>query len=130
MLEHVTEDDLLRIHRASFRWMKPDAVWVHWCHRATVARTRISLHTVDFLRYSRAEWEGIAGHRFAFHNRLRRPQFRELFDRAGWKILAETASINDRALATLPQLPLHADYADMPPEELVAGSLWFVLGKK
>lgn len=128
VLEHVEPGALAEIHRESRRWLRPDGLWVHWVspsdHRSYGDR---SLHPVDFLRYSEDEWDRIAGNRFAYHNRLRKSQFRRIFQDTGWEIVAESASVPDRTLATLPNVRLHADYADFAPEDLVAGSLWFVL---
>jgi hypothetical protein len=130
VLEHVGADDLVDIHRASREWIADDGLWVHWIspgdHRA---HSDASLHSVDFLRFSPHEWERLAGNRFAYHNRLRRPQYRELFAAAGWRVVSEDAVVASRALAGLKQLPVHPDFQRFEAADLVAGSLWFVLAK-
>lgn len=130
VLEHVRPEDIERIHKASLSWLADDGLWIHWIspgdHRAYGDR---SLSAVDFLRYSPAEWDRIAGNRFAYHNRLRRSQYRELFQRCGWRTVMDEAELSPAAREQLAGLPLHRDFARLPADDLVAGSLWFVLEK-
>ena len=129
VLEHVPQPSIRRMHVASHQWMKPGALWIHWIspsdHRAYSDK---SLHLVDFLRYSEGEWLRIAGNRYAFHNRMRRPHYRRLFTDSGWTVELDEAEIPAQALASLGRLPIHPEFRDWRAEELVAGSLWFALG--
>jgi hypothetical protein len=128
VLEHVEPATIVKIHAASRRWLAPHGHWIHLIspsdHRAY---SDPSLHLVDFLRYSDSEWRTLAGNRFAYHNRLRRPQFAELFEAAGWKIAKQEFSVPPSVLSSLAGLPIHADFEKLAPEDLVASSLWFVL---
>lgn len=131
VLEHVRPADIERIHRASLKWLADDGLWIHWIspgdHRAY---GDTALSQVDFLRYSHAEWDRIAGNRFAYHNRLRRSQYRDLFERCGWTAVIEDSYVPEEARRQLSRVPLHSDYSGLAPDDLVAGSLWFVLTKK
>lgn len=128
VLEHVPPEDIVRIHRSALEWMAPGGMWAHWVspgdHRSY---SDASLSAVDFLRYSPEEWQRIAGNRFAYHNRLRLPHYRQLFEKAGWKVAHEESSALSAHLESIKRVPVHADFAGFAPEELVAGSLWFFL---
>lgn len=130
VLEHIPQDVIRGIHRSSLRWMAADSCWIHLIspsdHRAYSDH---HLHLADFLRYSYEDWNRLSGNRFAYHNRLRRSQFRELFQEAGWSIRVDQADISPKAMKTLGRVPLHDDFQNFEPEDLVAGSLWFVLVK-
>jgi hypothetical protein len=130
VLEHVRPEDLEEIQSASHRWMNPDGLWIHAVsssdHRA---HSDSSLHLVDFLRYSEEEWRKLGGNRYAYHNRLRLPQYRQLFERVGWRVVLEESNSPADAMAALPDVPVHPDFRHFRPEDLVAGSLWFVLGR-
>jgi hypothetical protein len=126
VLEHVSPADLRRLHDASRQWLR--GAWVHWIspsdHRAYSDQR---LHPVDFLRYSNRHWRVLAGNRFAYHNRLRRSDYEELFAMTGWSIDVAEATINERARASLSRVPLVAPFLGRSPEDLIAGSLWYVL---
>ena len=131
VLEHVEPAAIVKIHETSHRWLAPDGNWIHLIspsdHRAYTDK---SLHLVDFLRYSDQEWRELAGNRFAYHNRLRRPQFVELFEAAKWKIVKQEFSAPPSVLHSVAGVPIHADFQRLAPEDLVASSLWFVLGAR
>lgn len=131
VLEHVPPETITRIHESAHSWLNDDGRWIHRIsscdHRSF---TNPHLSSVDFLRFSATEWERLAGNRFAYHNRLRRCQYRELFERSGWKIVFQQEDdISEEKRAALTKVTLHEDYAQFPAEELLAGSLWFVLEK-
>jgi hypothetical protein len=131
VLEHVPPEQIEHIHRASLSWLADDGLWIHWIspgdHRAYGDE---SLSPVDFLRYSSTDWERIAGNRFAYHNRLRRSQYRDLFERSGWTAVLEESNVSQETREQLARLPVHCDFSALAPDDLVAGSLWFVLRKK
>jgi hypothetical protein len=128
VLEHVRPEDMIEIHASSRRWLRPEGLWIHLVspsdHRAYDDK---SLHLVDFLRFSQPEWDRLGGNRYNYHNRLRLPHYRELFAKSGWKIVLEESTVVPETLADLGKVPLHPDFRDMAPEDLVAGGLWFVL---
>jgi hypothetical protein len=130
VLEHVRPQVIASIQRAAQSWMADDGRWIHWVspsdHRAYDDR-RLCL--VDFLRYSEHQWEKIAGNRFAYHNRLRLPQYRQLFEQTGWQLAQQEAYVDQRTIEALQALPIHPDFAGLAAEDLVAGALWFVLEK-
>jgi hypothetical protein len=76
------------------------------------------------------DWNSWAGNRYAHHNRLRLPQYRELFRQCGWRVVVEESeAASNSSIEGLKNVPLHPDFQRMDPKDLMAGSLWFVLGR-
>ncbi len=93
------------------------------------AHTDSSLSLYDFLRFSQEEWDQIQT-RFDYHNRLRLPQYRELFKESGLKILLEEHSWpgeDHQVVQNVGKMRIHDDFKRFSLEELTAGSLIFVL---
>jgi hypothetical protein len=131
VLEHIPPHVLTGIHRQSHSLIRRAGVWVHMVdpsdHRADDDR---KLSRVDFLRYSTRTWNMVSGHRFAYHNRLRAPQYPPLFTSAGWALEYESRRIPDETLQSLTNIPIQQIYRSFSPEDLVAQDLWFVLGHR
>jgi hypothetical protein len=130
-LEHIEPDTISRIHSASRRWLAPDGAWVHLVspsdHRAYSDKR---LHLVDFLRYSEPQWQRLSGNRFSYHNRLRRPQFVEIFESAGWRIAKQEFSVPPVVLNSVSRVDIHSAFRRYSLQDLVASSLWFVLTRQ
>jgi hypothetical protein len=128
VLEYISPECIRDIHKISDRWLTQDALWVHLVGTSDDrARQDRNLHQFDFLKYSEKEWMRISGNRYAYKNRLRLPQYRSLFQSAGWHVECEEASISKSAIAALHRIPLHPDFRRFSAEELVAGSIRFGL---
>jgi hypothetical protein len=131
VLEHIEPDAIARIHSSSHRWLAPDGVWVHLVspsdHRAYSDKR---LHLVDFLRYSESQWRRLSGNRFSYHNRLRRPQFVEIFASAGWRVAKQEFSVPPVVLNSISRVDIHSAFQGIPLQDLVASSLWFVLTRQ
>lgn len=125
VLEHITPADLESIHRQAHRYLTSDGFIIHQIspsdHRAYTDK---SLSLWDFLKYSQAEWEKIQT-RFDYHNRLRLPDYVNLFERCGFNIL----SLSFRSARQGQQLParIHPDFQVYSEEELTAGSIIVIL---
>jgi len=128
-LEYIAPEDIRDIHSRSVQWLTPDALWIHLVATTSDERARQDrkLHQLDFLRYSEKEWSRISGNRYAYKNRLRLPQYRSLFQSAGWHVERERASISESTMATLNRVSLHPDFGRFSPEELIADSIRFAL---
>jgi hypothetical protein len=128
VLEHVPPDDLVAIHRASRSWLGPDGCWVHNVspsdHRSYGDDT---MSTLDFLAYDDATWSRLAGNRYAYHNRLRRPDYRAIFPRAGWHVVVDTASIPADPEGLVARVGVAERFRSYTAADLAAGNLWFLL---
>src|SRR5690606_37598238 len=96
-----------------FKKELPEAYIIHLIspsdHRAYVDK---KLSNQDFLRYGEKEWENRQT-RFDYHNRLRLPQYLEIFNDLGYNIILlefESANISSETYKKFKAVPLHDDY--------------------
>lgn len=88
-----------------------------------------SIPAVNFLRFSDDEWERWAGNQFMYQNRLRSPQYIDLFERAGVHMLRLKTAVDTPSLAALSSGFVPAErFAGMTAEELATTQLW-VMGQ-
>jgi len=128
VLEYATSEEIRHIHETSRRWLTHDALWIHLVGTSDDrARQDRRLPQFDFLRYSKNTWARISGNRYAYKNRLRLPEYRSLFQSAGWQVEREKSIITESAIASLNLVPIHRDFAQFSAEELVAGAIRFAL---
>jgi hypothetical protein len=129
VLEHISPLDIKKMHQ-KFKDELPEAYIIHLIspsdHRAYVDK---NLSNQDFLRYSEKEW-GKNHTRFDYHNRLRLPQYLEIFKDLGYEILLlefESANKSSETYKKFKTVPLHYDYQKYSDDELTAGSINVVL---
>jgi len=125
VFEHLQPEALHRILVEAARVLKPSGAAIHEVDLGDhFAHSDTHLSSIDFLRYSKTDWSRIAGNRFAFHNRLRAPEYRRIYEGAGQKIINWRAAIDRRSLDALSAgFPLHPDYRSMTHEELATYKL-------
>jgi len=128
VFEHVPAEPIERILAEARRILKPGGVCVHYVdpsdHFAHFDRT---ITRINFLRYDAAGWERLAGNRFAYHNRLRDGDYRELFARAGLDLKFCRFDVEPRSLSALRDgFPLAAPWRGRNPEELARHNLIYV----
>jgi SAM-dependent methyltransferase len=129
VMEHVSAEKLLAIHRESFRILKPGGVCVHRFnpadHFSFVDR---SITSVNFLQYDEKHWRKYGGSALAYHNRLRAVQHRRLCEEAGLEVLIDRVRVDQRALDAIRHgaIPIHPDFSGFTPEELAAEYVWLV----
>ncbi len=129
VLEHVSPLDIKKMH-LKFKKEIPEACIIHLIspsdHRAYAGR---NLSNQEFLRYSEHKWNKKQT-RFDYHNRLRLPQYIQIFEDLGYEILLleyEPAKENSEAYRKFKSVPLHPDYQKYTDDELTAGSINVVL---
>lgn len=127
VLEHISPIDLQMIHKQAYSYLNDNGFIIHQIspsdHRAYTDRT---LSLWDFLQYSEIEWNSIQT-RFDYHNRLRLPQYIELFKYCGFRIryLSYKPARPDQKLPA----KIHDDFAKFSHEELTAGNINVILDK-
>lgn len=130
VLEYIPPESIRRILAYSSRWLTQEALWIHSVGTSDDrARDDPTLNRFDFLKYSESAWARISGNRYGYNNRLRLPQYRALFESAGWKVERELASVSDTDLAKLAAIPVHPDFRGFSRRDLVAGGIRFALSR-
>ncbi|AXG71332.1 methyltransferase domain protein [Kordia sp. SMS9] len=126
VLEHIPTEDLLKIHQSFAKILPKSAYILHMIspsdHRAYTDK---SLSYYDFLKYSKAEWKK-QHTKFDYHNRLRLPDYINIFKEAGYEIVSldyDTCEKDSEKYQKFKELTLHKDYESYTEEELLAGSI-------
>lgn len=132
VLEHVTPKDLTAIHEKLYNSLSDKACVLHLIspsdHRA---HSDGSLSLYDFLKYSEKEWNRIQT-KFDYHNRLRLPDYIQIFENAGFEVLYveyDKAKDNTEKYKKYKALKIHPDFKNYTEEELTAGSINVLLKK-
>lgn len=133
VMEHVTPNDIKLMHERFYKDLDKDGLVLHLIspgdHRSYTDST---ISNYDFLQYSQKEWDQIQT-KFDYHNRLRLPQYIELFENAGFEVVhLEYNKVNkdSKKYAQFKQLNLHEDYSKFSEEEILAGAINVLLKKK
>lgn len=132
VLEHVPFIEIERMHSFFKDQLKSGSYILHLIspsdHRA-YGDSSLSLY--DFLKYSEDEWDKIQT-KFDYHNRLRLPQYLELFEK-DFEIVSvehDTINTNSAAYAKFKELTIHDDFNKFSNQELMAGSINILLKKR
>ncbi|MBE8727796.1 hypothetical protein [Flavobacterium hungaricum] len=132
VLEHVPPNDIREIHNFLFSSLKSGSYILHLIspsdHRAY---SDSSLSLQDFLKYSQEEWDKIQT-KFDYHNRLRLPQYLDLFRDQFEIVHFEHDKINteSKSYKKFKELNIHSDFKKYNDQELMAGSINILLKKK
>lgn len=129
VLEHVPPEALARILREAARVLKPDGLCVHLIDLSDHFQHQdSSISRVNFLRFSEAEWERLAGNRFMYMNRLRAGDYLAIFAAAGLELVDLSREVDDEALRLIESggLPLDGRFAGRPAEDLATMGLLLV----
>lgn len=133
VLEHIPPADLLKIHE-NFAQVLPKSSYV--LHMISPSDHRAyndsSLSYYDFLKYSPSEWKK-KHTKFDYHNRLRLPNYLEIFEKAGFEVVSlayDTCDKTSEKYKKFKELTLHKDFENYTEEELLAGSINVLLKVK
>ena len=127
-LEHVPERDIVPILRECARLLGPDGLMsfrVDMQDHASYSDARVSAY--DFLRFSDRAWRLLTSD-LGYQNRLRLPDYRRLFDKAGLELVSEVvAEPTVEHLAALARVELAPRFRGYDRAELAARALEAVL---
>lgn len=129
VLEHVPPLIISEIHDVFFKNLKSGSYLLHLIspsdHRAYSDN---SLSLYDFLKYNEAEWNNIQT-KFDYHNRLRLPQYIEIFDKNFEIIHIEYDYCQKRTIQydKFKTLKIDENFKKYSEKELTAGSINILL---
>src|SRR5690606_32321371 len=130
VMEHISQEDMTLMHQKFKRELKAGSIIVHLIspsdHRAYVDK---NLSLQDFLRYSEKEWRKKQT-KFDYHNRLRLPQYLDIFKAAGLDLLHvefDQPRPDSPAFKKFKAIPLYKDFINFTEAELMASSINVVL---
>ncbi|WJS95114.1 hypothetical protein NYQ10_01375 [Flavobacterium johnsoniae] len=130
VLSHMNENDVDDLHKKMKTQLKEGSIVVHFISPSDLRQHGDnSLSLQDFLQYSKEEWAKIRT-KFDYHNRLRLPQFIEIFKKYNYEILHldyESLQKGNKRYDLFKQVKLHEDFAKYSDEELTAGNILVVL---
>ena len=130
VLSHATIEDVVDMHKKFIETYPKGVYIIHFISPSDLRQhgdKSISLQ--DFLRDSKEEWDKIHTI-YDFHNRLRLPQFIEIFESLGFDICYksyESTKRNTLNHRLFNELKLHDDYKKYSADELTAGNIILVL---
>lgn len=128
VLEHIPVAVLKGIFQEGRRLLRPRGLFIH-CIDFTdhFAHSDDAISSVNFLQFSESEWEGLAGNRFMFHNRLRVDEFQNLLLELNLKILALDSKVDDDAVELLRKgFPLNERFRTKDSSTNAARDAWVV----
>ena len=130
VLEHVRPEVIEAMHQKFRNELKAGSFIIHMIspgdHRAYVDK---ELSLQDFLKYSEHEWNK-KHTRFDYHNRLRLPQYLNIFNKLNLEIVHvsyEVPEENSEYYRKFKDLNLHHDFKSYKDEELMAGAINIIL---
>ena len=123
VFEHIPREVLVRILHEANRLLSERGVACHHIDASDhFSSEDPNITAINFLQFSEAEWARYAGIAFAYHNRLRADQYRELYDQSGQNILQWKEFLDSRSLQAIKSgFSLHWDFQTKTPEVLSIG---------
>jgi SAM-dependent methyltransferase len=129
VLEHVHPDVIAPLYREAMRILVPGGVMFHSVncgdHYAYVDR---SVSQLNYLRYSDRQWRRW-DNEFLYQNRLRAHVFVDRAVETGFELALNAAVARPERLRQLQAIPVHAQFAHIPAEQLCITSVDFI-GRK
>lgn len=133
VLEHISPNDIYTMHDNFTKKISKPFYILHMIspsdHRAY---SDFNLSIYDFLKYSEEEWNKIQT-KFDYHNRLRLPQYLEIFKELNFEIIYldyDKCTLNSDKYSKFKALKIHNDFLKFTEEELLAGSINILLKYK
>ncbi len=130
VLSHMSKEDVDDLHKKLKKELKKDSYIIHFISPSDLRQHNDSnLSMQDFLKYSESEWEKIHT-KFDYHNRLRLPQFLEIFKKYDLEVLHleyESLQKNTKKYDLFKEIKLHENFINYTDDELTAGNILVVL---
>ena len=130
VLSHMTKNDVIELHRKIKNELPANTYLIHYISPSDLRQyVNKDISMQDFLQYSEEEWNKIQT-KFSSHNRMRLPQFLEIFKSLDFEVVYLTyksAEVGSKQYEMFKEIKLHSDFAKYTDEELTAGNIVIVL---
>jgi SAM-dependent methyltransferase len=125
VLEHIPQDVLSSILTEARRILRPGGLLIHKIDPSDhFAHDDAAITRINFLRFTDLEWKGLAGNRFMYHNRLRAPDYLQLFEENGVQILKDERVIDERSKVALGSgFPVDARFRGVADDDLATTTI-------
>jgi hypothetical protein len=88
VFEHIPKDILKKILEEGNRIIKKNGLFIHRIdYTDHFSHSDRTISEINFLQYSRSEWEKLAGNRYMYMNRLRHDDYLRLFKSVGQSVI-------------------------------------------
>jgi hypothetical protein len=121
VFEHIPFDVLRDILIEAGRLLQPETGLA--CHHIDLSDHFVqvdgAINKVNFLRYSEREWSKYNDNQFAYHNRLRTPDYEKIYRDAGHEIVHRVDFLDEKSLRDIEGgFPLDERYKGVDPKVL------------
>lgn len=129
VLEHVNPEAVDEIFREAMRILAPGGIMFHSVNCGDhYAYVDGNINQLNYLKYSDREWQRW-DNAFLYQNRMRAYEFVDRATAVGFDIVLNTECAREKRLAELAAMPVHPQFAHIPPERLCVTSIDFI-GRK
>lgn len=120
VLEHIPPAGLREMLGEAKRVLRQTGLLVHIVDPSDhFSHSDDSISAVNFLQFTDAEWDRLAGNQFMYQNRLRAPDYLNLFKSAGVHLLRTEETVDPESVAALRNgFPADKRFGQMTPEAL------------
>jgi SAM-dependent methyltransferase len=131
VLEHIPPDTLREILREAGRLLKPGGVALHFIDPGDHFQHQDkSITPINFLRFSEADWQRLAGNEFSYCNRMRASDLVAMVCGLGFGIARSEAIVDEQSLSALRQgFPVDPQFRGHSADDLCTVSLRLMLTK-
>jgi len=129
-LEHVPPDVIQDIFHESYRLLRAGGVSCHVVdHSDHWEHNDKSISRVNFLKFSDSVWRWTHINPLNYMNRLRHPEYVEMLDKAGFRLVKETHRVDEASVRSLSKLKVAKKFDRFTPEELASLDSWLLAMK-
>jgi SAM-dependent methyltransferase len=131
VMEHIPFPVIRDIFLEAKRIVKPTGAVIHFVDMSDhFQHTDHSITSINFLQYSGAEWQRIAGNEFAYCNRLRTSDYLKMFDELGYVFDRQETVLDEESMTALEEGKVDVDpiFSGYGPVDLCTTSLRVCLG--
>ena len=101
-LEHLKLEELRLMLRESKKILKPNGIHMHLVDLSDhYSHADQGILKINFLKFNDKQWSIISKNKFIYQNRLRLPDYTDLFIESGFKILKVVKEVDIKSLETL-----------------------------